>query len=42
MRRDAPNYAAAARQLRETRDELARQITAQQFDQAGAQQALTN
>ena len=40
MRREAPHYAEAAQQLKEARQELARQITAEQFNQEEVRQAL--
>jgi uncharacterized membrane protein len=40
MRRGAPHYMAAARQLEEARQELARQAAADPFDQEGARRAL--
>jgi uncharacterized membrane protein len=40
MRRDAPHFADAARALGEARQELGRQISAEQFDPAGVKQAL--
>jgi uncharacterized membrane protein len=40
MRRDLPQYIAAARRLRQARLELRRQITAEHFDQDQARKAL--
>lgn len=40
MRRDAPHFAEAGQRLAEARQDLARQIGAEQFDQAGVKQAL--
>jgi uncharacterized membrane protein len=40
MRRDLPRFAAAEKQLTDARQELRRQITAEQFNEAGVRQAL--
>lgn len=40
LRRDAPHYQAALQQLTKARQELKRQITAEQFDKEGVRQAL--
>lgn len=40
MRRDAPRFAAAQKQLTQARQELQRQIAAEQFNQADVRQAL--
>lgn len=40
IRRGAPHYAEAAKQLAKAREELVRQITAEQFDPAATRRAL--
>jgi uncharacterized membrane protein len=40
MRRDAPQYLDAARQLKEARARLDRELTADKFDQAAARQSM--
>jgi uncharacterized membrane protein len=41
MQRDAPRYMEAARQLKDARQNLNREITADRFDPAGTRKALT-